>query len=371
VRFVTFVAKNLLRRPGRSSLTVVGISLAVAAAVSLIGISEGFERSYLDLYNRADVDLIVQRSGRAQQLSNGLNEDLGDRIRRLPGVRQVMSGLVDVVSFEEADLYVVLVNGWTRDCPTLDRLKIVSGRRFTDADQETVMLGKVLAANLGKRVGDSIELYGRRFEVIGVYESFNVYENGFVIMPLDVLQRLTDRPHEVSGFTVSVDPDRIGELKRRIEGLAPRLTVQTTANFVGSITQIRMARAMAWVTSAVAIVLGGIGVLNTMVMSVVERTRELGVLRAIGWSRTRVVRMVLSESALLSLAGAALGTSAGALLTEFLGRFPTTAGFIEGHVAPHVIAQGIAIALAMGLLGAAYPAFWSAGLRPVEALHRK
>jgi putative ABC transport system permease protein len=375
MRFLTFVIKNLLRRPGRSSLTVLGISLAVAAAISLIGVSQGFEQSYFELYTGYGVDLVVQRSGRAQQIASGLNQELGDRIRRLPGVNEVIYGLVDIVSFEEADLFVVLVNGWERDCPTIDHFQFIAGRKFRPGDQESVLLGKTLADSLGKHVGDEIDLYGRKLKVIGVYESRNVYENSFVIMPLDVLQKLTDRPGQVTGFTIEADPgstpEEIDELRRRIEALEPRLAVLPTAEFVGSIAHIRAAQAMAWLTSTVAMILGGIGVLNTMIMSVSERTRELGVLRAIGWPRSRVVRMILAESIFISLAGAVVGIGGGMLLTEILGRIRATAGFISGHIAPDIIAEGIALALAMGLIGAAYPAYWSAGLRPVDALRHK
>ncbi len=375
MRFLTFAAKNLLRRPARSALTLVGIALAVAAVVSLLGISDGFERSYYELYSGRGIDLVVHHAGRSQQLSSGLDQALGDRIRRLPGVRDVIGGLVDVVSFEQADLFVVLVNGWDADSSIFDRLKIVSGRKLKNSDHRQLLLGKVLAANLGKRVGDVIDLYGQHFHIAGIFESFNVYENGSIAMLLGEMQQLTDRRNEVSGFTVEAEPTAnaaaISALKRSIERLAPELTVLSTVEFVNSVAQIRMARAMAWLTSAVAVVLGGIGVLNTMIMSVFERTRELGVLRALGWSRQRIVRMILSESVLLTLSGAAIGSASGVALAQALGRFHTTAGLIEGRVAPIVILQGFLLALAIGLFGAAYPAWWSASLRPVDALRQK
>src|SRR5487761_1277529 len=268
--FVTFVFKSLLRQPARSSFTAVGIALAVAATVSLVGISRGFERSYLELYSKRGIDLVVQNAGRSQQIANDIDESFGDRIRQLPGVREVIGGLVDVVSFEEADLYVVLVNSCPPDSPLFDQLRVISGRRLTESDSEAAMLGRVLAGNLGKAAGDTIELYGQPFAVVGIFESANVYENGSVVVPLRVLQRLTDRPHKVSGFTVEAEPGSdkktIEELKRRIERLDPSLAVLASGEFVASITQIRVARAMAWVTSTVAMVLGGIGVLNTMAM---------------------------------------------------------------------------------------------------------
>ncbi|HEV3341613.1 MAG TPA: ABC transporter permease, partial [Pirellulales bacterium] len=200
--FVTFVVKSLLRQPARSSFTAIGIGLAVAATVSLVGISKGFERSYLELYSRRGVDLVVQRSGRTEQVTNTVDERTGDRIRELPGVYEVIGGLVDVVSFEEADLYVVLVNGWPPDSPIFDQIKILSGRPLNDDDTDAVMLGRVLAGNLGKLVGDSVELYAKKFKVVGIFESSSVYENGSVVVPLALLQRLTDREHEVTGFTV-------------------------------------------------------------------------------------------------------------------------------------------------------------------------
>lgn len=372
--FVTFVFKSLLRQPARSSFTAVGIALAVAATVSLVGISRGFERSYLELYSKRGIDLVVQHAGRSQQIANDIDESFGDRIRQLPGVREVIGGLVDVVSFEEADLYVVLVNSCPPDSPLFDQLRVISGRRLTESDSEAAMLGRVLAGNLGKAAGDTIELYGQPFAVVGIFESANVYENGSVVVPLRVLQRLTDRPHKVSGFTVEAEPgsdkETIEELKRRIERLDPSLAVLASGEFVASITQIRVARAMAWVTSTVAMVLGGIGVLNTMAMSVYERTREFGLLRALGWPRRRVVRTILAESALLAVAGAVLGSLMGLALPKLLGQVRSMSGLIEGSIDPVILAQGFAIALFMGLAGAAYPALWAASLRPIDALHK-
>lgn len=373
--FVTFVIKSLLRQPARSSFTAIGIGLAVAATVSLVGISKGFERSYLELYSKRGVDLVVQRSGRAEQVTNTLDEQIGERIRQLPGVYQVIGGLVDVVAFEEADLFVVLVNGWPPDSPIFDQIKIMSGRRLYDSDDDAVMLGRVLAGNLGKLVGDRVELYGKHFNVVGIFESSSVYENGSVVVPLALLQKLTDRERQVTGFTVEAIPgsgrDQIEDLKQRIQELEPNLSVLASGEFIASITQIRTARAMAWITSTVAMMLGGIGVLNTMAMSVYERTREFGLLRALGWPRLRVVRTILAESVLLALAGAILGSLVGVVLPRLLAQVRAMSGLIEGNVDPMVVVQGFAIALLMGFVGAAYPAYWGASLRPIDALHHK
>ncbi|HVA49785.1 MAG TPA: ABC transporter permease [Pirellulales bacterium] len=373
--FLTFIGKNLWRRRTRSLLTIVGVALAIAAAVSLVGVAVGFERSYLEIYRSRGVDLVVQRSGRSEQLNSGLDESLGDAMRALPGVKDVIGGIVDVVSFEQHDLWYVLVNGWAADVRLFDDLKLLSGRRLRAGERGKVMLGKVLAANLGKDLGDTLELFGQEFKVAGVYESFNVYDNGAVIMLLDELQTLTDRPHQVTGFTVQADRESghvdLADLRKRIEELQPGISALPTKEFIANVNQIKMARATSWVTSTIALVLGAIGVLNTMIMSVYERRREIGILRAVGWRPRRVVRMVLGESLSLTFGGAVAGSLAGVAITRLFSHLPVTSGIVQGNIAPGVIAQGFAIALVMGLAGAVYPAYWCTRLLPVEALRAK
>jgi putative ABC transport system permease protein len=118
----------------------------------------------------------------------------------------------------------------------------------------------------------------------------------------------------------------------------------------------------------IALVIGSVGVLNTMLMSVLERTQEIGVLRAIGWPKIRIIKMIVCESCALGVAGALLGMLAGVGLTAALSRFPAARGAVRGDTAPSVLAAGFVVALAMGLAGSLYPAFRGAGLHPTEAL---
>ena len=125
---------------------------------------------------------------------------------------------------------------------------------------------------------------------------------------------------------------------------------------------------MAWVTSVIALIVGSIGMLNTMIVSVLERTQEIGILRAIGWRRGRIVRMILAESFSLSLIGAAVGTCLAAALIFALTQFPAAAGFVRGQVTPGVVLIGILMSLLVGFVGGAYPALRGASLPPTEAL---
>jgi putative ABC transport system permease protein len=372
MREFTIVRKNLARRPFRSLLTIGSLALAVAAVISLVGIASRFEDSFLELYQERGADLVVQRAGGAVQLTSGIDEKIGEQIEHLPHVHEVIGSLMDMIAFEQADLFAVIVNGWAPDCPVLDRVEIVAGRKLMAGDQGKVMLGKTLAANLGKQVGDQIEMYYEPFTVVGIFDSFSLYESGGVFVLLDELQRLTGRPHHVSGYVVQVDKsggkNRIDEVKREIEALDPNLTVVPTRQFVRNISHFRIVKAMSWVTSLVALIVGIVGTSNTMVMSVLERRSEIGTLRAIGWRTHRVVRLVLSESLLMCLIGAVMGSLLSLAAIKILATLPMTSGLVDGRIGLFAFEQGFALSIVAGLIGAAYPAYWVARLPPLTAL---
>lgn len=381
----TIVIRNIARRKTRSLLTVIGLGAAIAAVVALVGIATGFQDEMSQLYGRRGIDLVVQTKGGAQQLNNGIDEKLRYDIEKIEidgqkVVSQVVGGLMDVVSFEKEELYTVIVNGWPLDCPQFKELKYLHGRALEAGENKKANIGYVLADNLGKKVGDKVELYAEEYEIVGIFESFSVYENGCVVLLLDELQRLMDRPGQVTGFLVDVTPvegnpkatqDRINAVGQKIEALSSKLNMMPTQDFVENVEQIKLGRSMAWIVSAIAVFIGSIGVLNTMVMSVVERTREIGTLRAIGWKRHRVMRMILWESVILSLAGALLGVILAVILMKALSNLSWTSGLIAGSTSPGVILQGLAIAVLVGVLGAIYPAYRAAGLSPMEALRKK
>jgi putative ABC transport system permease protein len=375
MRFSTFVLKNIVRRRVRSSLTIIGVAVAVGAVVALVGISNGFEESFLNIYQKKNVDLIVQKAGEKQKLLSALPETLGDRIAALPGVKTVYAGLLDHIQMDELEPIGLLIQGVPPNSPLFSTWKFIAGDKLPPGDNNKVVLGKNLAAILNKKPGDTITvLDDKQFEVAGIFEAGTTYEDGMMIMSLEALQKFMGRKGLVTGFSITLEDrseEGIKRVAKEISGLAKNLDVKTTKELVNSTNEIRFIHAMAWITSTVALFIGAIGMLNTMIMSVFERTKEIGVLRAIGWGRWRVVKMILMESILLSLLGGALGAAGAMLLAKLLSRFPAAAGVIEGNLAPSVILEGFIIALGVGLLGAAYPAYRGAQLLPTEALRHE
>ncbi len=372
MRLAWVAGRNLVRRRARTALTIAGIGIAVTIVVALVGIAETSESSFQSLYADQGVDLVVQRRGGAAQLAKGIPVALGDKIRALAGVREVIAGLMDMVSFEREGLFMVIVNGWEPGCSVLERIKLLEGRKLRAGEPGQVMLGRILAEQLGKHAGDTVELYAQPFQVVGVFESFSIYENGAAFLLLDELQRQMDRPGQVTGFVVMVEPHGDGptieRVRRAIEQLDPEVAATPCAAFVHSLQQLKVVRTMALLVSLLAAVLGACGMLNTMAMSVLERRREFGILRAIGWRRSRIVRLVLLESLWLAAAGAAAGVVAGMIVPRLLAWYPPTAVLIGGQVSWSAVAAGIILALATAILGAAWPAWTCASIPPAEGL---
>lgn len=368
--FASLAFKNVLRRRFRSLLTLAGLALAVGALVSLVGVSSGFERSFVELYEKRGIDLVVARTGGVNRTASGIDEAFEPKIAAVPGIAAVAGGTVDVISFEDKQLFGVLMHGWAPNSFLFKEIKI-EGRQPKEGEK-ALMLGSRLAETLEKKVGDKLQLFeGEVFDVCGIYESFSIYENGAMVLLVDELQRLMSRPNQVTAFIVRVvqpaTPEQIKRLCAEIGKIDPALQAQPAKDFISTTTEIKIAKGMAWLTSIVALVIGTVGMLNTMMMSVFERTKEIGILRAIGWRTTRVIQLIIAESFLLSLFGTVAGILGAMVVVRYLSTLSFLAGFIDGRIGQGVILQGMAVGLLSGLLGAISPAVHAARLPPTTA----
>ncbi len=379
MRFTTLVWHNLFRRRLRSALTSVGVGVAIMAVAALLAISRGFEESMAGAYESRGIDLVVVRAGVAERLTSSLDQRLAERLRKLPFVEEVILELRDQASLGDAALVGTPLLGWEVDSPLYDSLTFVSGQPLRPTDKHGVLLGEALAQRLNSKVGDTVELLLQEFRVAGVFTSKNRFENVTAVVQLHELQELMDRPGQVTSFQLKLRDSAhksldVEAVRAAIESLTDSqgrklgLLAQPTREFVTSTLQIRIAHAMAWVTSAIALVIGAIGILNTMIMSVLERTREIGLLRAIGWRKSRVVRMILSESLALSLAGAVVGVVSAATLVVVLSNTHRAGAFLTQEIPAAVVARALLMAVVLGMIGGLYPALRAAALRPTEAL---
>lgn len=368
--FAGFIWKNLGRRRLRTVLTLFGIGMAIGGFVGLVGFSSAFENGWLRIYSSSGTDIAVIQG---TFLSSSIDESDVAKLKALPVVAQATPGLFNLMDLT-TDVNA-LVYGWKADSYEFDSLQILSGSRFRDG-QPDVMLGDLLADDLKKKVGDTLEIQGSPFTVCAIYHGGSGLQAGAVIMPLDQLQQLSSQQGKVTGFDVRLRPAPAGEspqhyLKRaqaEIEAALPGLQAVPAAEHAQNNQFVQLAHASAWGTSSIALLIGIFGIANTMAMSVFERTREIGVLRALGWRRGQVLTLILLEAAALGLGGGFLGIAFGWGALRILAVLPQTASLASSSLPLPILAEALGIASLAGLLAGALPAWRASQLSPIEAL---
>jgi putative ABC transport system permease protein len=368
--FLQFVGRNLRRRPLRTLLTLCGIGMAIGAFVALVGFSSAFEDQWMRIYSSGHTDIaVVQQT----LLNTTVDESVGEKLKALSTVSQATPLIFNVMDLTPE--VNAITYGWKADSYDMDALKILSGRRFQDGKSE-VMLGDLLAENLKKKVGDTLEILGSPFTVVAVYHGTSAMETDALIMPLDQLQVISSSQGKVSTFHVRLRPPPAGvsqeqfvkQAQAQIEAAFPGLRAIPALERATNNQFVVLAKASAWGTTAVALLIGILGIANTMAMSVFERTREIGILRALGWKSLQVLLLIQLEAAVLGLCGGVLGIGFGYCALRMLAAMPQTAMIVSATLSWGLLGEAILIAVVAGLIAGAIPAWRGSRLSPVEAL---
>jgi putative ABC transport system permease protein len=367
--FFTVVARGLIRRPVRTGLTLLGISIGIAAVVALVGISRGFSKSWETGMKARGTDVVVSNMG-SSLTPKPFSASVRDRIAHLPHVAATCAILVDLMSVEDAQMMMVSAREWGGF--SWDNLRLLSGRMPHDPSEQAVVLGSTAADLLKKKVGDKIQIETAELSVVGVVDGNAWVENGSVILALPIFQEITGNQGKINVIDIRVSPstsaDEVERLCAQINNLIPEGRAMLAGEHISNSQAYRIAQAMSWGTSLLAVLVGVLGVMNTMLMTVFERTHEICILLALGWKRGRIVRMVLWESALLGLFGGLGGVVIGAIGVNIMGKTPAIRGLLEPDISVNLLAVSVAIAVAVGVISGLYPAWRSSRLTPSRAL---
>ena len=367
--FLTVITRGLLRRPVRTGLTIAGISIGIAAVVALVGISRGFETSWQAGMKTRGTDVVVSNMGSALTPKPFSAAVIG-RITPLPHVAETCALLVDLISVETAEMMIVSARQWGGF--SWKNLKVVEGRLPRDAAERAVVLGRTAADVLKKKVGDTLQIETEELAVVGIVDGGAVVENGSVVLSLSVLQEITGSPGKINIIDLRVTPgttkEEVTRLCAQISAAVPEARAVVAGDHIRDSQAYRMISAMSWGTSLLAVLVGVLGVMNTMLMTVFERTQEICVLLALGWKRSRIVRMILWESALLGFLGGLGGVLIGCAGVRLLVQTPAMRGLLEPDLNPRLLATSVAIAVVVGVFSGLYPAWRSSRLTPSHAL---
>ncbi len=367
--FFTIVVRGLLRRPVRTGLTLIGISIGIAAVVALVGISRGFEQSWATGMKSRGTDVVITNMG-STLTPKPFSTTVRDRIASLPQVAATCVIFVDLTSIEDSSMMVVSAREWGGF--SWQNLKLISGRMPKDALEPVVVLGQTAAEVLKKKIGDTIQIEAKELTVVGIVDGGAMVENGSVILSLPLYQEMSGNEGKINVIDLRATPgmneEEVRRLCEQINTLIPEARAMVAGEHLGNSQAYRIISAMSWGTSLLAVIVGVLGVMNTMLMTVFERKQEICILLAIGWKRARIIRMVLWESALLGLLGGIAGVLIGSVGVRLMEKLPAIHGLLEPDLSVQLMFFSVTIAVAVGVVSGLYPAWRSSRLAPSLAM---
>lgn len=366
------IFKNLLRRKGRTLLTVLGISIGVAAIVGLGALADGLQAGYDSFLTGSKADLVLSQPDAVDVSMSAVDTSVGSELENMSEVEDVSAMLQGLVQTESVPYFFIF--GYPEDSFILDRFKIIEGyalnsREAQQARGKPVLIGASTAETLEKSTGDTIRITESVFRIVGVYETGQGLEDSGAVLRLQDAQQLLGRQHQASLFYIQLKDTQLADrVQRRVERRWPDLSLTTTEAYADQQMMGDMMQSYVWAIAGLAIVIGGVGMMNAQLMAVMERTREIGVLRSVGWSRWRVLGMILGESLLVGILGGLLGVGLGWLALVQFSDVASFFGASPANIDPAILEQALGTVVVLGFVGGAYPSWRASRMQPVEAL---
>ncbi|GIW89307.1 MAG: ABC transporter permease [Isosphaeraceae bacterium] len=412
-----FAWRNLLTRPVRTALALIGLSIPILGVIGLFSLSNGLRQLVGDTLGRIQ-GIIVVREGAFSPVFSDLKADLEPTLRSLPGVRLVTPELWKLAPSVEGRTPIgqvartmagSLLRGGSSGADSnkiqglLDQPVIVGqdptkragirsdifvkallpgpdGGRYLntgDINANRIVISRKIARDYPdpetgqpRRVGQSLDIGGQPFEIVGIYDTGSMFLDVVIIMDMTTARRLLQVADDtVSTFYIEgTDPARNDELTLEIERALPgtdaRSPNEISTNFTQLMNQLDL---FLLATVLLALIVGVVGIVNTMLMSTTERFAEFGVLRTNGWSRRHVLALVSAESAFLGLLAGLVGYVLALLFTLIANQFLASTG-LSLSITPLNAARGLLLAVVMGMLGGLYPAWKASRMAPMAAI---
>jgi putative ABC transport system permease protein len=370
--FIQLISHNVRTRPLRAVLTMMAVTIGITAVVAVSVLTQSLDHSATAVVQTGRADFTVAQNGASDIMYSSLDEAEVSAVKAEPGIADAVGVLVATGNLDpDHPLFIEL--GLAPDQQPAFGVTVVAGQSYAGDATDQIMLGYRAAADLHVGVGDSFKIEERTFRVVGLYSTGNAIGDSAAMFPLAALQEWKRQPGIVTLVFAQVKPGAdIDAVRASLEQDHPQMaTVRSETDFGRIDRNLEFIGAANVGATILAVVIGAAGVMNTSMMSFFERIREFGVLRAVGWTRRRVLSLVFGEALLVSTIGAVLGVVAGVGVTLLLTRLPDLRGVFEPEFSSSIFWRALGFAFLMTLLGALYPAYRAARLAPLEALRHE
>ena len=398
--YFVFALKSIRRRGLRSWLTMIGIFIGIAAVVSLISLGQGLEDSITGQFEEMGSNKLTLL-GKAGSIVSPIASSLADKsiteddlkiIGDVGGVDYIVSMLMSslVVEFD-GELNNLFVYGLPPKESNLafggmSSWQDEQGRLLEDSDKYKIFIGDGIAHDTFSEdleIRDKLEMNGVNFKVVGILKKVGGPDDYSIYLPLGVLRNLVDEPELVSMATIVVkedfEPSLVAEEIRK-ELYDYRNEDENSATFslstsdellqtIGDVLSI-----VQWILvgiAAISLLVGGVGIMNTMYTSVVERTREIGIMKATGAKNSDVLILFLIESGMLGIFGGLIGIIIGVGISkgvEYIAYQQLGIDLLKVSIDPYLIGGALLFSFVVGSVSGVFPARQAARLKPIDAL---
>ncbi|TRZ90183.1 MAG: ABC transporter permease [Methanosarcinales archaeon] len=376
------ILRNVTQRKVRTGLTVFGIALGIFAIMVMGGMSEYFNRHAdrgLDLMS--DKIYIVSESG---FFGGSLEDSMVSKARHIPGVFDAYGLLYLPYDMESLGMFGAFVVGLAPDKQelTLKEIKLTQGRLLARGDSYRAVVGSNVARQYGLDVGDELEIKSkkvqrtstittaRNFTIVGAMEFTSSDFDYMIIIPLDIAKKFYDMEDKLT-YIWAIPEEGVDseDLSRRIELGVENVKTISPQELRKQSEQMLMVMNLITISAAVlAAIIGGLSVMNTMLMSVSERTREFGLMKAMGAEVRDILLLTMGESALMGILGGIIGIAGGSIFIYFMNEYLATMGTVLFAVTYRLMAISLLFAIFLGTMSGIFPAYRAAKMRPMEAM---
>jgi len=390
--FLRISLMSIRHRNVRSWLTIVGIVIGIAAIVALISISQGLENAIVEQFSKMGVqDIRVAPRGLAGPPTGGvtavLTTDDVKTVEQVKGVDYVLGilmkrGTVEFAGEKELISTIAYPTNLAERAFLDVDIDFADGRPFSSGERGSALVGHSVvhdAFDKEIRLKNKIKIEDKFFKVSGIFEESGIPTiDQAIIIPLDDARDLYDAPDEVSAMTVHVfsglDLEEVAEtierkLKRARDNedfqvFTPQQALEQLSVILGVVEIVLVGIA------AISLLVGGIGIMNSMYTSVLERTKDIGVMKAIGATNSNILVMFLLESGLMGMAGGLAGAGLGVLIAFSFGQLAAQLGFslLLIKLEVKLVIFALLFSFFVGVISGTLPAVRASGLKPVDAL---
>lgn len=383
--YLKLAGKNLLRHRTRSFLTMLGIAASVGVLFAVLSFNQGFNEGLAAELERTGLHFMIVPSGCAHEVAalvlhgavipKFLDTGVMEHVAAAQGVELAtpilvaqlpdqQRGKIDLIYGVDMSVLSAIKPGWQ-----------ITGK-IPDQEHE-VLLGYEVAQHDNLKPGDHFAspAEGVDLVVAGIVGLTSSQDDAFVYLPITTAQRLLDYPDAATAIGVKVnDPTRIGAITDELTSVVPGIQIVTMGEVMNSISNLAAsARALSLAIVLIAILISAVGVMNSILMAVFERTQEIGMMRAVGASRGDIFQIILNETTILALCGGVVGIVTSILGARMIEAFVRSVmPFVPSgdliHFDPLVALGSVAFIFVIGLCAGIYPAVKASKINPVEAI---